>query len=322
MKKTAVAALVSAAFPAAALADCGEVSITEMTHASALITTEISTFLMEQGYGCTVTRVPSDTIPALTSLAENNEPDIVTELWLNSAGKAYEKLKADGVIEDMAQVLDPGGVEAWWIPTYLADEHPELKTIQGILDNPELVGNRFNNCPDGGWVCNIINHNIARAYGVEEAGIEIFDHGSGQTLATSLAAAYEAKEPWFGYYWTPTAIMGRFDMTMVDIGEADTELHESNLDPNFGNPQKTAYPPSIVYTVATTSFTEREPEVAKLISNISFSTDEMSALLSWQNENNASTEEAAVYFLQNNKDKWANWLNDDARQRLSKLLGK
>lgn len=320
MKKTVIASLISAAFPAAALADCGEVSITEMTFASAIITTEISTFLMEQGYGCTVTRVPSDTIPALTSLAENEEPDIVTELWVNSAGEAYDKLKAEGVIEDMAQVLDPGGIEAWWIPTYLADEHPELKTIQGILDNPELVGNRFNNCPDGGWVCNIINHNIARAYGVEDAGIEIFDHGSGQTLAASLAAAYEAKEPWFGYYWEPTAIMGRFDMTMVDIGEANAELHESNLDPDFGNPQKTAYPPSLVYTVATTSFTEREPEVAKLISNISFSTDEMSALLAWQGENNASTEEAAVYFLQNNKDRWADWLNDDARQRLSKLL--
>ncbi|SMC76891.1 glycine betaine ABC transporter substrate-binding protein [Primorskyibacter flagellatus] len=320
MKKTVIASLISAAFPAAALADCGEVSITEMTFASAIITTEISTFLMEQGYGCTVTRVPSDTIPALTSLAENEEPDIVTELWVNSAGEAYDKLKAEGVIEDMAQVLDPGGIEAWWIPTYLADEHPELKTIQGILDNPELVGNRFNNCPDGGWVCNIINHNIARAYGVEDAGIEIFDHGSGQTLAASLAAAYEAKEPWFGYYWEPTAIMGRFDMTMVDIGEANAELHESNLDPDFGNPQKTAYPPSLVYTVATTSFTEREPEVAKLISNISFSTDEMSALLAWQGENNASTEEAAVYFLQNNKDEWADWLNDDARQRLSKLL--
>jgi glycine betaine/proline transport system substrate-binding protein len=318
------AALAAVIAPGAAMAqdDCGDVSITEMTFASAIITTEISTFLMEQGYGCTVTRVPSDTIPALTSLAENDEPDIVTELWVNSAGKAYDKLKAEGVIEDMAQVLDPGGIEAWWIPTYLADEHPELKTIQGILDNPELVGNRFNNCPDGGWVCNIINHNIARAYGVEEAGIKIFDHGSGQTLAASLAAAYEAKEPWFGYYWEPTAIMGRFDMTMVDIGEADAELHESNLDPDFGNPQKTAYPPSLVYTVATTSFTEREPEVAKLISNISFSTDEMSSLLAWQGENNASTEDAAVYFLQNNKDKWADWLNENARQRLSKLLSK
>jgi len=321
IKRILSATVIAAAAPSIAAADCGEVTITEMTFASAIITTEIASFLMEQGYGCSVTRVPSDTIPALTSLSENNEPDIVTELWVNSAGASYDKLKADGVVVDLARVLEPGGVEAWWIPTYLADAHPELKTIQGIIDNPELVGNRFNNCPDGGWVCGIINHNIARSYDFDAAGIEVFDHGSGETLAASLAAAYEDKEPWFGYYWEPTAIMGRYDMTMVDIGPVDVDAHEGNLDPNVADPKPSAYPPSLVYTVATTSFVEREPEVAAMMGKLSFPTDEMSALLAWKGDSNASTEEAAVYFLTNNKEIWADWLNDDARARLSKLLG-
>nr|WP_207497564.1 ABC transporter substrate-binding protein [Limimaricola pyoseonensis] len=309
-----------AAAPGVAAAECGEVSITEMSFSSAIITTEIATFLMEQGYGCEVTRVPSDTIPALTSLAENGEPDIVTELWVNSAGAAYDKLKADGVITDLTEVLKPGGIEAWWIPTYLVEEHPELATIEGILENPELVGNRFNNCPSGGWVCSTINRNIARAYGLEEAGIEVFDHGGGETLAASLSAAYEAREPWFGYYWEPTAIMGRFDMTKVDIGGVDLEAHEANLDEGVANPEPSAYPPSLVYTVATTRFVEENPEVAELMSNISFETDEMSALLAWKGETNATTEETAAYFLANNKDVWAEWLNDEARARLSNLL--
>jgi glycine betaine/proline transport system substrate-binding protein len=310
----------AAAMPGIASAECGEVSITEMTFSSAIITTEIATFLMEQGYGCTVTRVPSDTIPALTSLSENQEPDIVTELWVNSAGEAYDKLREDGVVEPLTKVLRPGGVEGWWIPTYLAEEHPELKTIQGILDNPELVNNRFNNCPDGGWVCNIINHNNARALGFEEHGIEVYDHGSGETLATSLAAAYEDRKPWFGYYWEPTEIMGRFDMTPVDFGPVDLEAHERNLSPDATNPKPSAYPPSLVYTVATTRFVEREPEVADMMSKLHFPTDEMSKLLAWKGENNATTAETAAYFLQNNKEKWSGWLNDEARERLSNLL--
>ncbi len=320
LKRSLSAAAIALAGPAAAAADCGDVSITEMSFSSAIITTEIASFLMEQGYGCTVTRVPSDTIPALASLAENNEPDIVTELWVNSAGNAYDKLKADGVISDLTQVLDPGGIEAWWIPTYLAEEHPELTTIQGILDNPELVGNRFNNCPTGGWVCGTINRNIARAYGLEEAGIEVFDHGGGETLAASLAAAYDKNEPWFGYYWEPTAIMGRYDMTMVDIGGVDIDAHEANLDPDVTDPRPSAYPPSLVYTVATTDFTERAPEISALMSHISFGTDEMSTLLAWKGENKASSEETAVHWLMNNKATWGDWLSDEARTRLSKLL--
>ena len=47
-------------------ADCGKVSITEMNWASASVVTNVAKFLMEQGYGCKVTAVPSDTVPAAT----------------------------------------------------------------------------------------------------------------------------------------------------------------------------------------------------------------------------------------------------------------
>ena len=46
----------------AALADCGEVSMTEMNWPSSQVITHTAKFLMEQGYGCTVTTVPSATV--------------------------------------------------------------------------------------------------------------------------------------------------------------------------------------------------------------------------------------------------------------------
>jgi glycine betaine/proline transport system substrate-binding protein len=113
------AALAALAAPTAVFAQeqCGEVTITQMNWDSAAVVTAVSTFLMEQGYGCDVTIVPSDTTPAMTSLSENNEPDIVTELWSNSAGDAYQKLLDEGRIEELGSVLNPGGVEGWWLPT-------------------------------------------------------------------------------------------------------------------------------------------------------------------------------------------------------------
>ncbi|MDX1604928.1 MAG: glycine betaine ABC transporter substrate-binding protein, partial [Candidatus Competibacterales bacterium] len=156
------------AMPAVAQAECGEVSITEMNWASAQVVTTVSAFLMEHGYGCEVTKVPSDTVPAVTSLAENGEPDIVTELWLNSTGEAYARLEEQGKVKRLTKVLDPGGVEGWWIPAYLAEQHPELKTIEGVLENPDLVGGRFNNCPEG-WGCRIVNDNLTAALDLEGA---------------------------------------------------------------------------------------------------------------------------------------------------------
>jgi glycine betaine/proline transport system substrate-binding protein len=183
------ATLAALAAPTAALAQdqCGEVTITQMNWDSAAIVTAVSKFLMEQGYGCNVTIVPSDTTPAMTSLSENNEPDIVTELWTNSAGDAYKKLRADGRIEELGSVLEPGGVEGWWLPTYLVEAHPELATIDGVMANPRLIGSMFNNCPDG-WGCRLVNDNLIRAFDLEGNGIEVFNHGSGETLATSMAS--------------------------------------------------------------------------------------------------------------------------------------
>lgn len=302
----------------AAHADCGEVSMTEMNWASSQIITEVSKFLLEQGYGCSVEMVPSATTTSVASLAETGKPDIVTELWLNSTGDIYAKLEEEGKVSRLTDVIDPGGLEGWWIPTYLAEAHPELTTIEGVLANPELVGGRFNNCPDG-WGCRIVNDNLVRALGVRDA-MEVFDHGSGETLATSIAAAYEDQEPWFGYYWGPTAVLGNYAMTKVEIGPIDTDAHTQNQNKDTANPGISDFPPAPVLTVATADLTAREPEVAELMGKVSFDVSVLSELLAWQEENSASAEEAAVYFLTNQPDVWSAWLNDEAREKLAAFV--
>jgi glycine betaine/proline transport system substrate-binding protein len=320
MRKLKSAALLCAlAIPALAQADCGEVSITEMNWASNTVVTNVAKFIMEQGYGCDVTVVPSDTVPAVTSVAENGEPDIVTELWLNSAGEAYLRLEEEGKVERLGKVLTPGGIEGWWIPTYLAEAHPELKTIEGVMANPELVNNRFNNCPDG-WGCRVVNDNLIRALDLEKSGIKVFNHGSGETLASSMASAVQDKEPWFGYYWGPTVPLGKYDMTRVKLGEYKPEVHKKNQTPDAKNPGVSEFPAATILTSVTTDFKEREPEVAEMLSKLTFQTSTMSSLLAWMDTNNASGEEAAVHFLSNNQDEWSGWLNDSAREKLAAIL--
>jgi glycine betaine/proline transport system substrate-binding protein len=81
----------------AAKAECGDVSIGAMGWASGEAITAVATFVLEQGYGCSVLVVPTDTVPAVTSLAENGQPDIVPEVWKNSA-TIYDELEASGKV--------------------------------------------------------------------------------------------------------------------------------------------------------------------------------------------------------------------------------
>ncbi|KAB7610269.1 glycine/betaine ABC transporter substrate-binding protein [Amylibacter sp. SFDW26] len=326
MKKNTKIAVVYATFTSAtalfasqAHADCGQVSITEMGWASASIVTHVSKFIMEQGYGCEVVLVPSDTIPSIVSVSETNEPDIVTELWVANV-PAYPGLVDAGKIKTVGKVLSDGGEEGWWIPDYLAEKHPELTTAKGILANPELVGSRFHNCPDG-WACKISSGSMAAVLSMESKGIEVFNHGSGETLAASIAAAYEAKEPWFGYYWAPTAVLGKYPMVKVDIAPVNEEIHRCNSSAECSdNKGLSNYPTSDVITAVTTSFEDKEPKIAELMSKVSMTNAQMNGVLAWQQDNSASSEEAAVYFLSNNKETWAAWLDDDAKEKLSGFL--
>ncbi len=321
MKRVLTGAVAAAAMTMganAAYADCGDVSITEMDWASAAVVTAVAKFIMEQGYGCSVQVVPSSTVPALTSLAETGEPDILTEVWANST-PAYEGLLADGKLVELGHVLSDGGVEAWWIPAYLAETNPELTTWEGIMANPELVGGRFHDCPSG-WACDIINNNNLIALEAEAGGLERFQHGSGETLQASIAAAYDEQAPWFGYYWAPTAVLGKYPMVQVQVAGYDADAHTCNGSVDCADPSVSAYPAAKVVTAASSAFVEREPEVVELLSQISFTNAQMGEVLAWRLDNNASYDEAAVFFLTTYSDTWAGWLNEEASEKLSALL--
>lgn len=321
--KLASAAVVTAAAMTgtSALADghgCGEVSITQMDWASAAVVTSVAEFLMAQGYGCDVAVVPTTTVPAITSVAETGEPDIITELW-TSYTEVYDELVAEGKLVEMSKVLSDGGVEAWWIPAYLAEAHPELTTLEGIKANPELVGGRFHDCPSG-WGCDVTNFNNFKAAGLGEAGVERFQHGSGETLATAIASAYTAQEPWFGYYWAPTSVLGKYPMVQVEMPAYDADAHICNGLEDCATPTLSAYPTANVVTAVTTDFSEREPAIAAFLQKMSFTNAQMGEVLAWQENNNASNEEAAVYFLTTYPDVWSGWIDDAAKENLAALL--
>ena len=298
--------------------ECGEVTITEMDWGSAIIVTQVAKFLLEQGYGCSVTTVPSASVPALASVSETGKPDIITELWTNGA-PAYVPLLEAGKINELTRVLSDGGLEGLFIPVYLAEAHPELTTIEGVLANPDLVGNRMHNCPVG-WNCQTVATNVAKGGGFAAAGIEDFVHGSGETLTASIGAAYAAKEPWFGYYWTPSLVMGKFPMVQVDLGPHDPSKQACNSDKDCATPTMQSWPSSVVTTVVTSEFESSHPAETDLMRNLSFTNEMMNSLLAWQDAEGASGDETAVYFLSTQQELWGSWINDAARGKLAALL--
>src|SRR5690606_20900084 len=110
---------------------------------------------------------------------------------------------------------------------------PDLKSIadlskyKDLFQDPEVPDKgRFHQSPPG-WAATTINEAKFQAYGLDKS-FNLFSTGSDTALATSMVSAYEKGEPWLGYYWEPTWVMGKLDMTLLEEPQYDEKVWNKN----------------------------------------------------------------------------------------------
>ena len=321
-------ALMLASTTSFASENCGKVSIADMNWNSATLIANVDRFVLEHGYGCDAELVPGDTMPTGTSMIEKGEPDIAPELWSNSMKDALDKGVAEKRLRIAGKSLSDGGEEGFWVPKYLVDKDPSLATIEGVIANAKMFEHpedpdrsAFIGCP-AGWNCQITGGNLFKALKLEEAGFDLIDPGSSAGLSGSIARAYERKEPWFGYYWAPTAVLGKYKMVKVDFGSGvDLEHYLSCTSmADCETPKATMYPPSPVHTVITETFASRAPGAYQYLSKRSFKNAQMNQLLAWMEENQADGDIAMEHFLKNYESTWSPWVSDAVAGKVKKAL--
>ena len=222
--KTALLGLALAFGANAAMADCGKVQIANMNWASAQLMAEVDKIILAEGYGCEVELVPGDTMPTFTSLNEKGEPDVAPELWINAVREPLKIAMDEGRLKSANDGPISGLGEGWWVPPYVQEKHPELKTVLDVLKRPDLFPDAedpskgaFVGCP-AGWGCQLTNANLFRGFKMAEMGWKLVDPGSAAGLDGSMSKAVNRGENWFGYYWSPTALIGRHKMVKLDFG--------------------------------------------------------------------------------------------------------
>ncbi|WP_319411985.1 ABC transporter substrate-binding protein [uncultured Cohaesibacter sp.] len=325
MKHLLIAALmISGAVMSAQAADCGKVTIADMNWNSATLLSHIERFILEHAYGCDADLVPADPMPTGAAMVELGSPDIAPEVWAGSMGDAMDKGVAARQLVIAGHSLADGGEEGFWVPAYMVEKDASLATIEGIRKKASLFASAdhpgksfFYGCP-AGWSCQISTGNLFEALKLSDAGFEMVEPGSAAGLADSLARAYEGKEPWFGYYWSPTAILGKYRMKKVDFGTGIDETHYRDCitHKECMDPQATMFPSTAIQVVATSAFAKTHPEIMEFLGRLSLRNDEMNELLAWMEDNRADGKAAANHFLRNYEAVWSRWLSEDEAAKI------
>lgn len=313
-------------------AKCGDITLAEMDWASAELMANVDKLILEAAYGCKVALTPGATNTTFASMNEKGQPDVAPELWVNSVGEPLQKALDSGAMLKVNEGPITGLGEGWWISPKTAKDHPELKTVQDVLARPDLFPDKedptkgaFIGCP-AGWGCQPININLFRAFKMKEKGWKLVDPGSAAGLDGSMTKAVDRGENWFGYYWSPTALIGKHKMVKLDYGVPfagkDNWLNcIAKPEADCADPKPTSWTKSEVNTVITDDAKKTlGADALSYLNKRIFPGEVMNNMLVYMSDNQADGGDAAIEFLKQNEAVWSQWVDKDSVSKIKSTL--
>ncbi len=328
-------AAVGLSFGAVSAADKTTIVFGDYGWDSIQVHNRIAAFIVEKGLGYPVKYVQGETIMLNTALIQakgGEAPNVNMESWTENWQELYDeglsKGKDPGTDQGFVNLGPnfPNSVQGWYVPRYVVegDEErgiqPMAPDLESVFDLPkywELFRDPedpdkglFYSCLPG-WACAQVNDQKFEAYGIKE-NYNIMQPGSGPALAGSMVTAYKRGKPWLGYYWEPTWVLGKLDMLLLEEPEFDKEVWETT--------KACAYPAVKCDILVHKSLPEEAPDVAALLKNYETTLDINNRFLAYMQDNKASTEEAAVWFLETYEDLWTGWVPKDVAARVKAAM--
>ena len=309
--------------------DC-KFQMADMNWPSATLMANVDKFILEEGYDCKIELVPGGTTATFITMNEKGKPHVAPELWTNAiAGLLHKALEEGRLFSAIKGPITELG-EGWWITPHTLKNYPELKTVLDILERPDLFPAKedkskgaFIGCP-AGWGCQLANQSLFIAFEMEKKGWMLVDPGSQAGLDGSMSKAAERGDNWFGYYWSPTSLIGKYNMKLMDFGVPFAG--SKNWDDCIAKgpeeciePKPSAWTESIVQTVVTSEIKEMT-EVMNYFGKRIFPGSIMNSMLVYMEENQAQGADGAIEFLEKHPEIWINWITLEAAKKIKKAL--
>ena len=280
----------------------------------------VASIIVKEGFGYDVEVIPGTTAATLLGFRQG-EIDVYMEIWQDNFIEQYTEAIENNEIVELATNFDDNS-QGLYVPTYViqGDQErgiepmaPDLKTVQDLKKYPEIFKDpednakgRIYGAPSTWSVSGILTTKVEN-YGLNEM-YNVFDPGSDTALSTSLVSAIEKGEPWVGYYWDPTWITGKYDLTLLEDVPYDEEKWEDGY--------RCEFKPVNVTVAAHNELLNTAPDVVEFLKNYTTSSALTANALAYIEENDVDADAAAKWFLKEHEDLWTKWVSEEVAQKI------
>jgi ABC-type proline/glycine betaine transport system substrate-binding protein len=320
--------------------DCGgltrPVVFGELDWESAQVATWLARIVLEAGFGCSTDSIPGTVVPIYQG-AVRGDVDVVMEVWTDNVPDLWTAAVADGTVEQVGLAFDDAD-QGWFVPRYLVEGDaergieaaaPGLRSVFDLVEYADVFRDperpslgRFYNCVIG-WQCELVNTVKLNAYGLAPYYTD-FKAGTGVALAASLEGAYLRGEPWVGYYWGPTWVLGQLDLVKLDeppySAECWQEFTALVKTPDVAT-QACAYPTSTAVLALGSRFKDDAPaDVRAFFEAYRGSSALLSEGLAFMHANDETPEAAARHLLGLHPELLTQWVDEAVAARVNSAL--
>ncbi|MER1973001.1 MAG: glycine betaine ABC transporter substrate-binding protein, partial [Psychrobacter alimentarius] len=281
-------------------------------------------YIAEDGYDCTIEEVPGAG-PALETALSQDDIQIIGEQWVGRS-PIMEQAIEENKVEVIGDTLKGGATQGWYVPKYVLEENPGLRSYQDLPKYAELFKDpenpsksRFMNCPSG-WTCEIFNTRLLKNTGLDST-FNNAHPGTGAALDAEIASAFEQHKPLLFYYWQPTGLMAKYDFAPLAFPAHNDACWQDLLRVDGTADCVSGFPVSPLGIAVSTPFLASNPELAEVFKQVQFTSDELNGAILEMSENKRSGEEQALVFLRENPNVWQQWVSEEAATNLANKLG-
>lgn len=279
-------------------------------------------YIAEHGYDLSWEEVPGST-PITFEALKNGEIDVYTEVWTDNL-PSYQEDVNQGLLLDLGINFDDNK-QGIYVPTYVIKGDPnrgiepmapDLKTVSDLKNYSEVFkdeenpskGRLYGAIP--GWEVDTIVQNKYRYNHLDENFI-YFSPGSETALSAAFVSAYEKGQPVVGYNWEPTWLTGLYDLTLLEDEPYSEEGYYEG---------RTEFPSVKITVGARVGFDEDYPEFTQFLSNYHTSSQLTANALGYIQENDASYDDAAQWFIKENSELVKTMMPEENWQRIEQSL--
>jgi glycine betaine/proline transport system substrate-binding protein len=265
--------------------------------------------LEDQGVSVELTDIDENAIwPALDS----GTIDANLEVW--PSGHAQDIAT---YIDEKKTVVDggligPTGHIGWFIPKFVADEHPEYTSWEG-LKTPEAAA-YFATAETGDKGQFLLGDPSYVSYDADiiknlELPFQVVTGGGEAALITAIDTAFADESPLLFYFYTPQWAHAKYELVPVELPEITPECEASAAEQGADGAYACDYPTDELMKAISAQLEEDNPAVFEFLKKMQWSDDDQNTVTRYKNEDGLSIEEAAQKWVDENEDVWQEWLS-------------